>query len=198
LLSTYDVERRPVGELSVEQAYTRYVLRLAPELGKDNLQPIVPEYVVELGYRYRSAAVLSERGDDGPLHEDPHEPSGAPGFRAPHVDLERDGVAVSTLDVGEGGFVLFAGADGGEWCGPARSAADVLGAGLETFRVAGDGELVDRGGRFQQVYGIGGDGAVLLRPDGFVAWRARSREGDPEKAVGRALAQVLARPVPSA
>ena len=33
LLETYDAERRPVGELTVEQAYTRYVVRLDPELG---------------------------------------------------------------------------------------------------------------------------------------------------------------------
>ena len=41
LLATYDAERRPVAELTVEQAYTRYVLRLAPELGKENLLPLV-------------------------------------------------------------------------------------------------------------------------------------------------------------
>ena len=46
-----------MAELTVEQAYTRYVLRLAPELGKENLQPIVPEATVELGYRYRVEGV---------------------------------------------------------------------------------------------------------------------------------------------
>ena len=64
LLATYDAERRPVAELTVEQAYTRYVLRLAPELGKENLQPLVSEATVELGYRYRSSAVLSEADGD--------------------------------------------------------------------------------------------------------------------------------------
>ena len=64
LLDTYDAERRPVGEFTVEQAYTRYVVRLDPELdSKENLLPYVPEHVVELGYRYRSSAVVSEPGD---------------------------------------------------------------------------------------------------------------------------------------
>ena len=54
LLDTYDAERRPVGELTVEQAYTRYVLRLDPELGKDDIQPFVPDPPIELGHRYRS------------------------------------------------------------------------------------------------------------------------------------------------
>ncbi len=84
LLHTYEAERRPVGELSAEQAYTRYVLRLAPELGKENLQPIVPEFAVELGYRYRSDAVVPEDGtDDGAAYENPHEPSAEPGHPCP-------------------------------------------------------------------------------------------------------------------
>ena len=33
LLDTYEAERRPVGELTVEQAFTRYVTRVAPYLG---------------------------------------------------------------------------------------------------------------------------------------------------------------------
>ena len=62
LLGTYDAERRPAGEFAVEQAYTRYVLRLDPGLGKENLQPIVPEDAVELGYRYRSDAIQADAG----------------------------------------------------------------------------------------------------------------------------------------
>jgi 2-polyprenyl-6-methoxyphenol hydroxylase-like FAD-dependent oxidoreductase len=193
LLSTYDAERRPVGEFSVQQAYTRYVLRLAPELGKENLQPIVPEYVVELGYRYHSPAILAEAGDDGGVYEDPFEPSARPGTRAPHVVLDRGGAELSTLDVIDGKFVLLAGENGEEWCRGARSAAAGLGVGLDAFRVGGDGDLGNRDGRFSEVYGTGGGGAVLVRPDGFVAWRARSASEDAERTLGETLAQVLAR-----
>jgi len=34
LLDTYEVERRPIGALRVEQAYTRYVLRVDPSLDR--------------------------------------------------------------------------------------------------------------------------------------------------------------------
>ena len=61
------------------------MLRLAPELGKENLQPIVPEATVELGYRYRSDAVLLEADGDDAVVEDPHAPSARPGTRAPHL-----------------------------------------------------------------------------------------------------------------
>src|SRR6188472_4451265 len=96
LLDTYDAERQPVGAFTTEQAYTRYVLRLDPSLGKDDLQPIVPEAPVELGYRHRSDAVLADAGDVE-TWEDPATPSARPGFRAPHVPLAVDGAEESTL-----------------------------------------------------------------------------------------------------
>ncbi len=191
LLTTYDAERRPVAELTVEQAYTRYVLRLAPELGKENLQPIVPEATVELGYRYRSSAVLLEAdGNDAPV-EDPLAPSARPGTRAPHLVVERDGTPISLLDLFGLGFVVLAGGMAEAWCKAGREAAAVLGVGIDAYRVGG--ELVDTSASFEELYGTGPAGAVLVRPDGFVAWRARAADGDPQAVVAAALAQILGR-----
>ena len=61
LLDTYDAERRPVGELTVEQAFTRYVTRVAPYLGTENTQPIVDDFSMEIGYRYDSPPWCSSR-----------------------------------------------------------------------------------------------------------------------------------------
>ena len=69
LLATYDEERQPVGALTTEQAYTRYVLRVDPSLGKDDLMPVVHEVPIELGYRYRSSAIVGA-GDDEAMWED--------------------------------------------------------------------------------------------------------------------------------
>ena len=52
LLSTYDAERRPVGRVTVEQAYSRYVTRTATYLGATDYQPIIPDLEIELGYIY--------------------------------------------------------------------------------------------------------------------------------------------------
>ena len=152
LLSTYDAERSPVGAFTTEQAYTRYVLRLDPSLGKDDLQPIVDEAAVELGYRYRSSAIAGLEDDD--TWEDPRAPTGRPGFRAPHVDL---GGGRSTLDLFGTEFVVLTADE--RW-------RDVAGA---------DVHVVDR--EVAGAYGIGADGASLVRPDGFVAWRGDDLEG---------------------
>ncbi|HEY1666674.1 MAG TPA: FAD-dependent monooxygenase [Trebonia sp.] len=196
LLATYDAERRPVGEFTVEQSYARYVTRVAPYLGTAGAQPVVDDLYLELGYRYDSAAVIAEAGgqpEEGePPHRHPRDCHGQPGSRAPHVWLRRRGERVSALDLFGGNFVLLAGPRGGAWRDAARDAARLLGAGVDAYLVNDvDGELADAGADFCAVYGIAEDGAVLVRPDGFVAWRAADGAGAKAEAVTAALSRVL-------
>ena len=60
LLASYDEERRAVGQLTIEQAYSRYARRVTPELGLDQVPPLVDDMSMEIGYRYHSAAVLPD------------------------------------------------------------------------------------------------------------------------------------------
>ena len=173
LLDTYDAERRPIGELTTEQAYTRYVARLDPELGTDDIQPFVPDPPIELGHRYRSSAVIPEDDDDGSLHENPHEPSGRPGTRAPHVTLDGG----STLDLFGREFVVLSASDA--WSRAAE------GASIAAHRIDAPA--------FAEAYGTGVEGAVLVRPDGFIAWRARGPREDGESELSSALSAVLSR-----
>jgi hypothetical protein len=169
LLSTYEPERRPAAAFTVEQAYSRYVTRSAQYLGTTGMQKLENDLNIELGYRYRSAAILSEPDDDGREHENPRESQGRPGTRAPHLFLERDGKKISTLDLFGCNFVLLAGSEGLAWCESARAAGRELGIDLDVHRIGADA--------FPEAYGITPSGAVLVRPDGFVAWCAKSADG---------------------
>ncbi len=192
LLDTYDAERQPVGAFTTEQAYTRYVLRLDPALGKDDLMPIVGEAPIELGYRHLSAAVVAGADDDGALWEDPGEPSGRSGFRGAHVPITVDGVERSALDLFGRGFVVLAGSDGESWSAAARAAGASLGVPVDAYAIGTD--VGDPSGRLETAYGIGSAGAALIRPDGFVAWRAPAAHADPEGELSGALGAALARP----
>jgi len=61
LPDTYDAERRPICALTVEQAYTRYALRVDPSLPRDDLMPPLDDAPIELGAIHQSTAV---RADD--------------------------------------------------------------------------------------------------------------------------------------
>jgi 2-polyprenyl-6-methoxyphenol hydroxylase-like FAD-dependent oxidoreductase len=191
LLDTYDAERRPIGELTVEQAFTRYVTRVAPYLKTADTQPLVDDFSMEIGYRYNSPAVVLEPGSH-PLHEHPRMSKGRPGSRAPHVFLDRHGTRVSTLDLFGGNFVLLAGPDGGAWHDAALAAAGELGVALDAHVVGGAG-LADPGGCFPGAYGISPAGAVVVRPDGFVGWRAADAADAPEKVLRQVLQSLLCR-----
>jgi 2-polyprenyl-6-methoxyphenol hydroxylase-like FAD-dependent oxidoreductase len=171
LLDTYEAERLPLCELNVQQAYTRYAMRVVPERGTDGVQPPVPDINLEIGLVMRSAAIQAIEDDDGALHLSPAELDGRPGTRAPHLVLA-DGS--STLDLFGSQFVVLrpAGDDVDDWA-PPGAASHVV-----------DAEA------FADTYGLSAGGATLVRPDGVVAWRSRgpaTRE-DIERALATALA----------
>ncbi|CAM3853959.1 aklavinone 12-hydroxylase RdmE [Kibdelosporangium persicum] len=166
LLDTYEPERKSAAEMVVNESLFNYVQRMAPHLaGPDIPTPVGPIQAV-LGVRHTSSAVIPEPNDGSPTM-DPFRISGEPGFRAPHVVLP---TGESTLDVWGAGWALLAGPDGG-W--------DKVDAGIQ-YRSLGD--QYDR-------FGVGPEGASLIRPDGIVAWRTTDKAD--EVTLKNVLRQVL-------
>lgn len=156
------------------------------------------EHAVEYGYRYASSAVL----DDGTPAPDPldavraYVPSTRPGSPLPHAVLEDlDGRRCSTLDlVAPGRFVVIAGEDGAAWRDAAQALAAKHGLPLDAVRIGHlDGEYRDPRCAWLVRRGIGPRGAVLVRPDRFVAWRSLDAVGDPAAVLEDAIARVLGR-----
>ncbi|MCF6745698.1 monooxygenase [Blastococcus sp. KM273128] len=193
LLDSYDDERRPVSDLIVEQAYTRYALRVDPSLPREGLAAPLDDPSIELGPVYRSGAVLLDGEDDGALLVDPREPSGRPGARAPHVWVDVDGERLSTHDLFGDGFVLLAGAEGQMWVDAAEQVAGAERLPVCGFRVGPSGTVHDPAGAFPGAFGVGPAGAVLVRPDGVVAWRSAGPEERPAAVLAEVMGQLLAR-----
>jgi hypothetical protein len=180
LLDTYEPERKPQCELIVEQAYARYIKRVDPSLPATNLAPLLEDPAIELGAVYSSDAILDEgQGRSAAaLLEDPHNPSGRPGTRVPHIMLQRNGVPVSTHDLAKSGFALLAGAGGHSWMEAAQALA-AAGIPLKAHGIAPEGDLANPDGRFEKTAAIGPQGALLLRPDGVIGWRTAGSHPDP-------------------
>jgi hypothetical protein len=122
------------------------------------------------------------------VHADPRTTRGLPGSRIPHYWLERDGERVSTLDL-TGRWLLIAGPQGQGWIPAAHEAADMFG-GLSALALGSD--LHDPAGGCCEALGIAATGAILVRPDGFVAWRTDTPGRDPTTALREAMARALA------
>jgi hypothetical protein len=204
LLSTYQAERHPVGMLASQQSLVGPAAALLTRGSDDKLLPAekrVSLFSLIAGYRYRSQAVLSEDAvasepAESELLEQPEQLSGQPGTRVPHLWLERGGQRISTLDLFDGRFVLLAGPAGAPWCAAAPGVAAALGIDLATYRLGADGDLRDLEDGWQAKLGVSPEGAVLVRPDGFVAWRTSRLDtltAPPQTTLEQVLSQILCR-----
>ena len=148
-----------------------------------------------VGYRYRSTAILSEDTAPATQNEvellESLELNGLPGSRVPHLWIERQGVRISTLDLLDGRFVLLTSAGGFAWREAAAGVAARLGIELAAYRIGQDADLLALESGWQAKLGISSEGAVLVRPDGFVAWRSSTSPASPVAAVEQVVAHIL-------
>ena len=185
LLDTYDAERRPIAWLRHEQIFARadYKTRLKTAVADVT---IINDDAMELGQLYRSTAVLGA-GPELPRALPPDQWAGQPGTRAPHLRVLIEGTERSTLDLLQHGWVLLSEDRG--WQDPAAHAAAELGVDITFVHIGTDAKPTEPLA-FQTAYGIKPDGATLVRPDGYIAWRAVVAPDNPARALTTALGHV--------
>ncbi|MFF9099920.1 FAD-dependent oxidoreductase [Streptomyces rubrogriseus] len=152
---------------------------------------------VALGYRYPRGAVV---GADPatPVVPEGLDLTGAPGSRAPHLWVRRGQDRLSTLDLYEDSLVLLSdAAQPTGWHEAAAAVAAGMRVPLKSYRVGGSpgADLIpdDEETDWARAHGVTRGGAVLVRPDGFVAWRSPGPAPDPESMLRQVVGTVLAR-----
>ena len=159
------------------------------------------EHNVEYGYTYESEAIVPD-GSPDPVNPDPvriYRPSTRPGSPLPHAWIDDDEGGRRPIKdlVPPGRFLLIAGEEGQAWVDAAREVAGAAGVPLDALRIGNiDCYLFDPRCTWLRHREIGPEGAILVRPDRFVAWRSLTAAEDPAGALASALGAVLARPVP--
>ncbi|TJZ52130.1 FAD-dependent oxidoreductase [Streptomyces piniterrae] len=190
LLASYDAERRPVAEETVRQAMLRFAVREGKQF-QDVAEDLVDETTMTFGYAYPAGAFVGEDPELWTVTEDPDKPSGRPGSRAPHVVVEGEHGPYSTVDLFPVGFTLLTAGPTAPWAAAAAAGRD-LGLVLTVRGIGRGGDYADTEDAFKQRYGIADGGAVLVRPDGFVAWRSHGRPaGDVAQTLTGVLRQIL-------
>ena len=216
LLDTYEAERRPVAtansEFSVGNArgfasvmgpgamaqgrrlasgeVTFEALSAEVQAVLDREAGHFDAFGLDLGFSYESGALVPD-GTALPERENPvrdYVPCARPGSHAPHLWMERDGARVSLLDLFGTRFVLLTGIEGADaW----RRA--VASASPEVDLVVVGETVHDPERRWRTLYGVA-DGAVLVRPDGHVAWRSANAVAAPLETLQGVLDRVLFAP----
>lgn len=203
LLDTYYDERAPIAKRNIQwstENAKRFVdIAKAIHSGDtDKLRIKLHEQQknlnyegLDLGFIYHSETVLSENDETLSILPDKYVPTTLPGSRAPHVQLLKNGQSISTLDLFEKEYVMLIGASGQAWQLAANELLKKISFPLKIYRVAKDGDLIDQENSWHNIYEITESGAVLVRPDGHIAWRAKTTLENPEKIVKETLRLLL-------
>ena len=195
LLDTYDEERRPIAHSNADFSVGN---RLRIDTMQQAMRSGDPDWIrfwmhdfdnhlhsigQSLGFRYEAGAVIPDGTAAVPLNPRIYVPNDRPGSRFPHrwLDVAR---TYSTLDWFDTGLTLVTGPLGQPWLEATRSVAartelPLVGRMLDNVHIS-DG------------LHMGLRGAVLVRPDGHVAWRMPYAPPDPERALGAALETLFA------
>jgi putative polyketide hydroxylase len=171
LLDTYQAERRPIAQQIIDIACDNARARSGYRIDDELL----------LSASYRSTAVITRPGapDQSPLDPSGHRQSSGPGDRAPHLPLAGTAGINSTLDLLGSDFALIIHRDDPAW---QHQAATATAAGIPvTVRAVNTGSQHEAGLQsWHTLCGIPATGAVLVRPDGHIAWTAPRPPGNAE------------------
>ena len=197
LLDTYHTERHPVGQFAAHQSLTGPgaawlpLGEYAPTLGSDEDLPL---FYMIAGYKYRSAAVITDEPATDAVHlVDGEELHGETGTRVPHAWVQRGGERISTLDLLGTGFTLFTGPAGAPWVGAAESVSQSSGASIDVRPIGVGTDIDDVDGQWVKLTGLSPESALLVRPDDFVAWRADVMGDSPQRELDTVVRRILAR-----
>jgi putative polyketide hydroxylase len=179
LLDSYESERRPITEYTLKHVMLRAADGIAHFFRQfDQFDP----NAITLGFRYPMATAAGFN-PELPV-EDPAQPSGEPGTRAPHIAL--NGATSSTLDLLDPGAFTFLAPDASCYAYTLRT-HPVSGVRLREIRRE---EIADRH-TWDRIFPERAAAGLLIRPDGVICWRAQSTHPDPALVVRTARARAL-------
>ena len=147
---------------------------------------------LDIGYRYASGALIQDETEiaDDPNGVTEYTPSCNPGARLPHVWLRRDGADISSHDLlGLDAFTLIINGPAADWHEAAVSVGNASGINIKTVAIGCD--LADSDGQWRAIADLNPGGAILVRPDGHIAWRTNGPVQSAAETLTRVFKQLM-------
>jgi 2-polyprenyl-6-methoxyphenol hydroxylase-like FAD-dependent oxidoreductase len=181
-LDSYDAERRPVGNITADFQLATGGRLLAMQQNIDlededsrsfwfdELEKHVRSVGITLGQWYPQGFLVADQTTPPTLDPERYTPVDRPGHRFPHVWVD-EAQTESTIDWFDTSFVLVTGPKADGWREAGAALSRELKAPMQVRTLAAP----DRGRGIL----MGAHGAVLVRPDGYVAWRTPTASRQP-------------------
>jgi len=182
ILESYQLERQPIAKANIDWSASnadRIVkIFMALEAGDTALAETLIQSQeqhlnnlgLDIGFIYREGLLIH---DDSRYEIDlvDYKPSGTPGVRAPHVELKFGDKLLSTLDFFDKHFVVLS--SNKDWVSIVDSLNGNIVGTIKVIIIGRSGYYEDIHQDFKVRYGLSNEGAVIVRPDGHIAWRTQ-------------------------
>jgi 2,4-dichlorophenol 6-monooxygenase len=93
--------------------------------------------------------------------------------------------------VGRGRFTLLTGVSGSSWVEAAARTSAETGVEVRALQVGPGCEVIDTFGDWAMQSEVSDSGCVLVRPDGYVGWRAHMLSSEPTAELTRVMKSIL-------
>ncbi|MBO9200993.1 MULTISPECIES: FAD-dependent monooxygenase [Niastella] len=194
LLQTYSNERQPVGMQVAEMSglladdkglldIPRFMKLVSSSPNEYNLDKMVTMVGLP-DFRYASSAIINNEQEEVPALL-----SGQPGTRIPHVWLQKGPQPVSTLDLATKHLTLISDEAGLTWELAAKEVAEQLQIPLRVHIIHQEDPAY---GPWKEISRMQAGEVMLVRPDGFVAWRQTLSTANAAALLKEALKKLLA------
>lgn len=151
-------------------------------------EPELPDIICELGYRYTSGAFYKDESIESKKdYEDPYKPYVLPGGRLPHVALTSAGKRLSSLDLIKQNCVLFTVQQDSPWLEASKKQR----IPVDCHVIGSTGTYQDHDDAAQATWKLDESEALLVRPDGIIAWRSGGQPIEHADALKKALDSIL-------
>jgi 2,4-dichlorophenol 6-monooxygenase len=152
---------------------------------------------VDLGQFYESDAIVADGTSRPAPTRDPdlyYEMSTVPGSHLPHAWVGDNRRRLALMDLAPyTRFTLLTGIAGEAWAEAADAVAGEFGVDLVTVVIGPGRPVTDLYYDWARLREVEESGALLVRPDKHIGWRAMTLPDDPESALRHALTRILGR-----
>ncbi|MEM8856867.1 MAG: FAD-dependent monooxygenase [Chloroflexota bacterium] len=155
---------------------------------------------VDLNHFYESSAVVADGKPEPPEGFDmelTYLRTSVPGTKVPHNwfrDCSDPKNILATLDLcGSGEFTLLTGIGGEGWVEAANTYSAATGVDIKTVVIGPGRDVEDIYQEWADIRDIDEDGCLLVRPDGYVGYRAQSADSSAADFISSAMNQILAK-----
>jgi 2,4-dichlorophenol 6-monooxygenase len=147
---------------------------------------------IDMGVTYEVGAFVHDGSAPVANSVQTYFPNTRPGARMPHAWLTKAGRRVSTLDlISSNGFTLMISDTGTQWRSGVSEVARLTGQFIAVISIGPEGDYQDPHAQWRNAGGPQGEGAILVRADGHVAWRTITAVNDPTSELCSAINHIL-------